>query len=273
MERPENLLNVAVEAARAGATHLLEGYGRTVEVNLKGAIDLVTKYDLGSEKIVRGVIARSYPGHSVLAEETGFSGNNSPYRWYVDPLDGTTNFTRSHPFFSVSVGCCLLVPGRPPRPLAAAIVAPVLRETFWAFEGGGAFRSQELPGRGVVEEKMRVTDISNPGEALINTGFPYDVANRPEEILGPLGRVLPRVRAVRRAGSASLDLAYLAAGRADGYWEYGIKPWDVAAGCLLVSEAGGVLSDVFGQPFILERSESLLATGKSLHLPLVAILK
>ncbi|MDR0356595.1 MAG: inositol monophosphatase [Deltaproteobacteria bacterium] len=272
MERPENLLSVALEAAAAGSSYLLEGYGRTLEVRFKGAIDLVTQYDVGSENIVRKIISRSFPGHSILAEEGGMSGQQSAYRWYIDPLDGTTNFTRSHPFFAVSIACCLIVPGRPPRPLAGVVEAPVLRESFWAYEGGGAHHSQEIRGRGEIEERMKTTETCDPAEALINTGFPYDIANRPEQILSSMSRILPKVRAVRRAGAASLDLAYVACGRADGYWEYGIKPWDVAAGCLLISEAGGLFSELNGAPYILEKSETMLAGNRFIHGRLLSLL-
>ncbi|MDR1049525.1 MAG: inositol monophosphatase [Deltaproteobacteria bacterium] len=271
MERPETLLEVALEAAAAGARYLLEGYGRPLEVSLKGAIDLVTQHNLGSEKIIRKIITRKFPGHSILAEEGGLSGQPSPYRWYVDPLDGTTNYTRSHPFFAVSVACCLMVPGRPPRPLAGVVMAPVLREAYWAVEGGGARRSQDVPGRGEIEERVKVSETGDPGDAFINTGCPYDVRSRPGEIVDPLARMLPSVRALRRAGCSSLDLAYVAAGRADGYWEHGVKPWDVAAGCLLVAEAGGKLSDVSGNPYVLESSDNLLAANPSLHGPLLSI--
>jgi myo-inositol-1(or 4)-monophosphatase len=123
-----------------------------------------------------------------------------------------------------------------------------------------------------VEEKLKVTTTCEPKDALINTGFPYNVAARPGEILGPLGRMLPAVRAVRNAGAASLDLAYVAAGRADGYWEYGLYAWDVAAGLLLVTEAGGVVSDITGAPYVLEKSDSILAVNRSLQKPIMDIL-
>jgi myo-inositol-1(or 4)-monophosphatase len=123
-----------------------------------------------------------------------------------------------------------------------------------------------------VEERIKVTDTGELKDAMINTGFPYDVAARPEEIISPLAKVLPRVRAVRRAGAASLDLAYLAAGRADGFWEYGLKPWDVAAGMLLISEAGGMVTDINGELFVLEKSDSMVAASKPLHGPLLRLL-
>jgi myo-inositol-1(or 4)-monophosphatase len=272
MERPDDLLNVAFEAARAGAVHLLEGYGRVLEVNLKGAIDLVTQYDLDSERLIRKEITRNFPAHSILAEESGLTPASSPYRWYIDPLDGTTNYTRSHPFFAVSVACALLVPGRPPKPLAGVIVAPVLRETYWAHEGGGAFRSQDVEGRGTIEQKIQVTNVTDSKEAFICTGFPYDVASRTGEIVAPLSRILPKIRALRRAGAAALDMAYVAAGRADGYFEFGPKAWDLAAGIILVTEAGGTISDMTGAPYVLEHATSVIAAGRSFHPVLVSIL-
>jgi myo-inositol-1(or 4)-monophosphatase len=271
MERPEDLLEVAFEAARAGAKLLLEGYGRILEVNLKGAIDVVTQYDFDSEQLIRKIILRNFPSHSILAEEGGLTKTNSPYRWYVDPLDGTTNYTRSHPFFGVSVACGLIVPGRPPRILAGVILAPVLRETYWAYEGGGAYRSQELSGRGLIEEKIKVSNVSNLMESFICTGFPYDVATRLEQIVEPIKKFLSRIRALRRAGSAALDMAYVAAGRADGYFEYGPKAWDLAAGSLIVTEAGGVVSDITGEPLVLEHQSGVIAGTPPIHKELIKI--
>jgi myo-inositol-1(or 4)-monophosphatase len=165
MESPKNLLQVALEAANASGRYLAEGFGRAVDVKFKGDIDLVTQYDLGSEEIIRKILNRNYPGHSILGEEGGLQPSKSAYRWYIDPLDGTTNFSRNHAFFAVSIACCLMIPGRPPRPLAAVVEAPVLRETYWAYEGGGAWLSQDIPGRGPIEDRVKSTQVTNPLQA------------------------------------------------------------------------------------------------------------
>ncbi|MDR2368835.1 MAG: inositol monophosphatase [Deltaproteobacteria bacterium] len=273
LERPEDLLEVAFEAARAGATHLLEGYGRVYDVKLKGTLELVAEYFAGTEGIIRKTINRHFPGHSILAEGGGLQEAKSPYRWYFDPLDGTTNFSRGHPFFAVSVACCLMIPGRSPKPLAAVTYAPVLRETFWASDGGGAKASQDIQGRGLIEDKIKASTGTNPLEALVCVGFPFEAEKRDEKVLKPINKTLPKVRDLRRAGAPTLDMAYVAAGRADGYFEYGPMPWDLAAGSLLVTEAGGVVTDMAGKPFVLERSESVCAASAKFHPVLMSLLK
>jgi myo-inositol-1(or 4)-monophosphatase len=264
MENPQNLLDVALEAARAGAAHLVEGYGRVLDVKQKGPNEVVTQYKIGVEEIIHKTINKYYLGHSFLAEEGGLKEAKSPYRWYIDPLDGTINYTRGHPFFAISVACCFIIPGRPPRPLAGALVAPVLRESYWAAEGGGAFRGQEIPGRGYVEEKLKVSNVSNSPEALVCTGIP-DFVKRTERVMAPIGKIMPKIKTLRRDGAAALDMAYVASGRADGYFEIGTKAWDLATGLLLVFEAGGKVTDMAGAPYELEKSESVLAANPLFH--------
>jgi myo-inositol-1(or 4)-monophosphatase len=266
------ILNTALEAAEEAADYLLKGYGGTMEVSLKGIVNPVTDRDYGAEKIIGEIISKSFHDHQILAEEGGLSGPRSRFRWYVDPIDGTANYARGHPFFAVSLCCALLEPNLAPRPLVAVIRAPVLRELFWAVEGGGAFYKQELSDR-VMEGRMKVSKVDKVLEALVNTGFPYDLHERLGEILGPLGRVVGRAMALRRAGAASLDMAYVALGRADCYYEFGIKPWDVAAGLLLVSEAGGVSDDLEGGLYNLDRSQSIIAGNKELCQRLTQILQ
>ncbi|MDR2387413.1 MAG: inositol monophosphatase [Deltaproteobacteria bacterium] len=272
MESVQDLLNVAIEAARAGAAHIVEGYGRVLDVKQKGPNEFVTQYKIDAEEIIRKIIKKSFSGHSFLAEEGGLQEANSPYRWYIDPLDGTINYTRSHPFFAVSVACCAIIPGRAPKPLAGVLVAPVLRESYWAYEGGGAFRGQEIPGRGYIEEKIKVSNVSNATEALVCTGIP-DYIKRTEPIMAPIRKIMPKIKTLRRDGAAALDMAYVASGRADGYFEIGTKAWDLAAGLLLVAEAGGTITDLAGEPYVLEKSDSVLTANPLFHPTLVKILK
>lgn len=259
-------LKVALSAAEAGAGVLMGGYGRHPEARLKDRISLVTEYDLRSEAVVRKIIGRAYPEHLVVGEEEGESGSvRSGYKWYIDPLDGTTNFVHGHPFFAVSIGLWGQDGQGREGPLVGVILAPALGELYWGRAGGGGYRRQTIPGRGLVETRLRVTDTANLGEAVLNTGFPYDIYERGGEILHPFGRLVMAARAVRRAGSAALDMAYVAAGLADAFWETGLKAWDVAAGLLLLKEAGGLATDYQGRPYVPELSRDILGSNGRLH--------
>jgi myo-inositol-1(or 4)-monophosphatase len=250
---PRVLLDAAVEMARAAGVVLREGYGRAHKPELKGRIDLVTEYDRRSERLLLGEIARRFPGHAVLAEESGASAPGeraAPVRWLVDPLDGTTNFAHNYPFFCVSVAA--EVEGV----LAVGVVYdPVREELFAAAAGEGA----TLNG-----EPIRVSDIERVEDALLVTGFPYDVREHPERSLPLFEAFLMRAQGIRRDGSAALNLCYLAAGRFDGFWEGHLSPWDMAAGVLIVREAGGRVTDYAGEPFRLDRRQ-ILASNSRLH--------
>lgn len=262
----EQALKVALAAAEAGANILMEGYGQRPEIRYKGSIDLVTEYDVRSEEVVRKIISSSYPDHLLIGEEEGGSGyRQAPYKWHIDPLDGTTNFAHGHPFFAVSIGLMGPGPEGGEVPLVGVVLAPALGELYWGYAGGGAYRRQNIPRRGLVERRLLVSDTQSLRAALLNTGFPYDIYERGGEILHPFGRLVMAARAVRRAGAAALDMAYVAAGLADGFWESGLKSWDVAAGLLLVSEAGGQVSDYQGQPYRLGQSLNILGTNGFLH--------
>ena len=262
----EQALQVALSAAEAGAKELMAGYGHRPRIRYKGAIDLVTEYDLRSEEVIRRIISTAYPDHLLVGEEEGNTGfRQADYKWYIDPLDGTTNFAHGHPFFAVSIG--LFGPdqeGRE-RPLVGVINAPALGELYWGCYGGGAFRRQAIPERGLVERPLAVTTTEKLRNAFLNTGFPYDIYERGGEILHPFGRLVMAARTVRRAGSAALDIAYVAAGLADAFWETGLKPWDVAAGLVLLGEAGGQVSDYQGEPYALGLSRDILGSNGLLH--------
>ncbi len=273
MINKEQALKVALAAAEAGAEELMAGYGHKPRIRYKGVTDLVTEYDLRSEEVVRKIISQSYPDHLLVGEEEGNTGfRQSAYKWYIDPLDGTTNFAHGHPFFAVSIG--LLGPDKEGRevPLVGVINAPALGELYWGSAGGGAVRRLSIPGRGLVERPLAVSSTEKLRGAFLNTGFPYDIFERGGEILHPFGRLVMAARTVRRAGSAALDIAYVAAGLADAFWETGLKAWDVAAGLLLLSEAGGRFTDYQGNPYLPGQSRDILGSNGFLHDKLIEYL-
>ncbi len=261
---PRALEAAAAEMARAAGAILRDGYGRAHRPERKGAIDLVTEYDRRSERLLLAEIARRFPGHAVLAEESGAHAapaGGAPaagaVRWIVDPLDGTTNFSHNYPFFGVSIAA--EVDGR----LAAGVVYdPVRDELFAAAAGHGA----TLNGAPIA-----VSAIARVEDALIVTGFPYDVREHPERSVPLFQAFLVRAQGVRRDGSAALNLCYLACGRFDGFWEGHLSPWDMAAGSLVVREAGGLVTAYDGGPFRLEGRE-ILATNGRIHDEMGAIL-
>lgn len=259
------LLDAALEAARAGAEILGGGYGKVMTIARKGPDNPVTKFDLAAERAVQRVLRRRYPSHAILAEEEGDVGAvASSYRWYVDPLDGTVNFTRARPDFCVSVACALIAPPDPPKVLAGVVLAPVLRELWWAKLGGGAGLDQELPNRRI-RRKLVIGDQGGQTGALVVAGFPYGYQDDSKVVLESFGRAARAAGAIRQSGSAALDLCAVASGRADAYFELGLKPWDVAAGMLLVAEAGGKVTDWSGRKYALERSRTLLAAASKFH--------
>jgi myo-inositol-1(or 4)-monophosphatase len=241
-------LATAERIAREAATVLREGYGQAQEVNYKGAVNLVTEWDRRSEELIVGSIRAAYPGHAILAEEGGRTHGTGDYLWIVDPLDGTTNFAHGLPVFAVSIA--LTQGGRP----VVGVVADALRQEVFAAEAGGGAM---LNGRPV-----RVSTTEALGASLLATGLPYDVRTNPDNNLDHFVNFAVRSRAVRRIGSAALDLAWTASGRFDGYWEYRLFPWDVAAGALLVAEAGGQVTDALGGPDFLSGASILASNGR-----------
>jgi len=241
----------AIEAVvRAGET-MMSRLGGDMRVDKKGIIDLVTEVDLAIERMFRELISERFPDHGVLAEELG-GGRNVPRGpcWVFDPIDGTTNYAHGLPIFCASLA--LEIDGVAE---VAAVYDPTRNELFTAEREGGAF----LNGR-----PIRVSAASDLVNAMLVTGFPYDVHDRVEEIVGLFGAFVGRARAVRRLGSAAIDLCYVAAGRLDGFWESDLKPWDMAGGALIVAEAGGCVTDMAGAPF-RSRAGHVLATNGLLH--------
>jgi len=247
------LLASAEEAARLGGEVLRDAFGDARTISYKGGIDLVTDADRASEAAVLGFLRSRHPGHAVLAEESGASGAGG-YRWLVDPLDGTTNYAHRLPHFCVSVA----VEG-PEGLLAGAVYDPLRDELFLASRGRGATCN------GVA---LRASDANELKRSLLCTGFPYNVHDHPEGPMGLLQRFIRKAQGIRRMGSAALEMAYVAAGRFDGYFEFGLKPWDIGAGALLVQEAGGLCRRIDGAPLDLAVGD-VVACAPGLEGPLV----
>ena len=228
-----DLLEACAEAARRGGAVLRERWGQQRTLEYKGGIDLVTDADRASEEALLGFLRDRFPASAILAEESGASGAaTAPLRFFVDPLDGTTNYAHGVPHFSVVVAV------EDGRGLAAgATYDPLRGELFLAGRGLGA----KLGGT-----PIRVSGTDSLERALLCTGFPYDVHERPQLPVALFATLLTRARAIRRFGSAALDLAWVACGRFDGFWEMKLKPWDVASGILMVREAGGMVADFGG---------------------------
>lgn len=244
------LLTFAIETAHQAGTLLRDQFDTGLAARYKDEIDLVTQADLDSEALILEAIQRTFPGHAVLAEESGTHGERSAPLWIVDPLDGTTNFAHGFPHFCVSIAlhqenACTL----------GVIYDPLREETFWATAGQGAYLN---------DRPLRVTPVDRLVRSVIATGFSYGRAMVVHNNIAEFTRVMRRVQGIRRAGSAALDVAYVAAGRLDGYWEYYMQPWDIAAGALMVCEAGGLVTELDGGPWT-PWSESTLAAGPALH--------
>lgn len=247
---------LAIMAVLAAGEVLRQGFGKVERVRLKGEVDLVTEVDERAEATIVQLIRGRFPDHRILAEEGSAGGSNPRFRWLIDPLDGTTNYAHGLPFF------CTTIAFEQDGELQLGLTYDPLRdELFLAQRGRGA----ELNGRRLV---VSTTDVLLHG--VVATGFPYDRTHLPRalEQFASLSRAS---RAVRRLGSAALDAAYVAAGRLESYWEAIVNPWDVAAGWLLVVEAGGRVSDLAGEPFGLERGQ-ILASNGLLHDAMIAAL-
>ncbi len=243
-----DILTIAVEAVRAAGRIQRDRYRTLLTVRHKGAVDLVTDVDLRCEEAIREVLARRAPGTAVLGEEAGATGSGSG-RWIVDPLDGTTNYAHRFPVFCASVAW-----EEGGRVQAGAIYDPLRDELFTGLRGCGA----RLNG-----EPVRVSATGELDRALLATGFPYDRRTHPRNYRA-FCYLTHLTQGVRRGGSAALDLAYVACGRLDGFWEPGLKPWDLAAGCLLVEEAGGAVTRYDGGPFTPYDAD-VVATNGLLH--------
>lgn len=244
------MLNFAVQVARDAGNLLVQRLG-AAQVTNKGDIDLVTEADIAAEELIIDRIRSHYPLHGILAEESGeavFEGSQrSDWKWIIDPLDGTTNYTHGYPCFCVSLGV------EHAGELEIGVVYDPMRNEMFAAERGH--------GATLNERKIRVSSVEELGRAMMCTGFPYDVRTRPDFARDFTNFTL-HAQAVRRDGSAALDLAYVACGRFDGFWEDGLNPWDIAAGALLITEAGGRITNFDNEPLDIYTKKVVASNGR-----------
>lgn len=252
------LASVARSVAEAGGEELMRHFGRLSSIENKGRLgDLVTNADLAAEQIVLAALREKTPDLAVLAEESGAAGEQDGLRWCVDPLDGTTNFAHGYPFFATSIGLTYNH-----QPILGAVAIPFLNETYWGAPGLGAFCN---------DTSIQVSSCRELEDSLLVTGFAYDRHTRLDNNYAEFCWFTHRTHGVRRGGAAAVDLAFVAAGRQDGYWERGLAPWDLAAGVALVELAGGRISGYRNEPFEL-RSGRVVAAGKALHPAMIEVL-
>jgi len=243
------LLNTAIKAARKAGTVIMRHADHVdrLSIETKGRNDFVSEVDRLAEAEIIQTIRNAYPDHAILAEESGEQAG-SQYKWIIDPLDGTTNFLHGYPQYAVSIAV-----SNEGKLDQAVVFDPLRNEMFIASRGKGA----QLNDR-----KIRVSKTVTMEAALLGTGFPFKEFDRLDLWIETFRELLPMTSGVRRAGSAALDLAHLASGRLDGFWEYGLKPWDMAAGCLLIQEAGGIVTDIDGADSYLESGNIVAGTVK-----------
>ena len=243
------MLNIAVRAARAAGDSIVREMDRACDISIesKGKNDFVTEVDKNAEEIIINTIKNAYPNHAFLAEETGLSGEGD-FLWIIDPLDGTTNFLHGFPHFAVSIA--LQHKGVLDQ---AVIYDPLKQELFTASKGTGALLNNK---------KIRVTSKKSLDGALLGTGFPYNNEEAVTHFIKSFKAFFPNIAGVRRAGVASLDLAYVACGRLDGFWEFALKPWDIAAGALIVQEAGGINVELMGEIDFMKTGNIISANPK-----------
>lgn len=254
------MLQLAMEAALEAGRFLKMSVGKIKQIERKQGqeTNLVTEIDKKSEEIIISKIKRRFPHHDFLAEESGSHQKKSEYRWVIDPLDGTTNFTHGLPIFSVSIAL-----EKNNELMLGVIYDPTLDEMFTAEKGKGAL---------VNNKRLKVSTTSKLIESLLVTGFPYTIKSNPDNAIQHFTNFLMASQAVRRLGSAALDLCYVAAGRFDGFWEVSLNPWDMAAGVLIAEEAGGRFTDFRGFPTTIYNKELLVSNG-ILHEQMIEVLK
>lgn len=269
----DEALIAAMNAARVGAAELLAGYEESLLLRYNGPSPAETDYERKAELSIRKIISDAFPEHPIYTKgsEPPSEEQKGPW-WYVDSLDGAFNYLRNSPFFSLSIGFFGHDAKGILRPMIGVILAPVLMEMFWATYGGGAFHCQQVPGIGLTEGPIYVSDAGITHRAVVKTGFRPDLEAERLKFKNQVRQMQDEVAAIGLECSASLTMAYVAAGRVEGYFESGLNPWSAAAGTLVVSEAGGKVSSQNGRPFQLEERGDILVSNRLLHDKFVEIL-
>ena len=262
----ERVKQIGIRSVYRAGKVIKDHVAQALTITKKGAIDLVTQADTTSEKVIIDTIREAFPDHAILAEERGPLQGTGDHLWIIDPLDGTTNFAHRLNLFAVSIAFATRG-----QIVMGWVLNPMNGELFQACKGQGAWLN---------DQPIQVSETSGMIDSLLVTGFPYDIQEHTRDIIPRFSRCLASAQGVRRLGSAALDLCYVACGRFDGYWEENLKPWDVAAGCLIVQEAHGRISDYHGrkyQPAIdpspQKRRDTLLATNGKIHAEMMACLQ
>lgn len=253
----DQAFQLALEAVLEAGKVLKKGFRQKKTYQKKGTIDLVTEWDFKSQGTVISRLKSQFPDADYLVEESGIERRSSPYCWVLDPLDGTTNFVHGLPFYCISLALMVNKVA-----LLGIVHNPEFKETYWALKGKGAF----LNGR-----PIRVSSFPSVSQSLLTTGFPYNIKKTHRQILKRFQQVTTRAQGVRRPGSAALDLCWVANGAVDGFWEQYLKPWDTAAGVVLVEEAGGKVSDFAGHSYHIEKKQ-ILATNGKIHQEMIGLL-
>lgn len=255
----KNYFEIAVETALKAGKYLKKRFTYPKHIGYKGEIDLVTDSDIGSEQLIINSLKKAFPKHKILAEESSglYKPSKKGYRWLIDPLDGTTNFAHGYPVFSVSIA--LEYNG---KIILGVVYNPLLNELFTAQLGKGAYLNSN---------KIHISKTESLSESLLATGFPYDIRHDSKTNLKYFVAFQLKSQNIRRAGSAALDLCYTACGRFDGFWELKLKPWDTAAGYLILKEAGGKITDFCGERYNIYKKE-ILATNGLIHLQMLKVL-
>lgn len=251
-------VKTAIEAARAAGLIQKRGWGKKHSIGFKGEINLVTEVDKACEKKIIQILAKKFPDHDILTEESGAFDRPSEFKWIIDPLDGTTNYAHGYPCFCVSIGL-----EYQKKVIAGVVYDPVLEQLFVGIEGRGA----TLNGR-----KIRVSKTPSLHRSLLATGFGYDLRTKEDNNLDHFRNFLMNSQAVRRDGTAAIDICYVACGRFDGFWEMDLWPWDTSAATLILTEAGGGLSRFDGSPYSIYDKE-IITSNALIHKEMVEVLK
>lgn len=254
----DKIIQAAREAALKAGRMLRENIGKSIEISYKGTVDLVTNFDTQAQRMIFDHLSSCFPDHDYLAEEGLSQNKGAEFRWIIDPLDGTTNYAHHFPVFTVSIAL-----EREGEVVLGLIYDPMREEMFSAVKGKGSF----LNGEGI-----RVSAVDDLNRSLLATGFPYDIRASKVNNITHFNNFLTRVQGIRCCGSAAMDLCYVASGRFDGFWELKLSPWDMAAGALIVQEAGGLISDFQNGEFTIYGAE-ILASNGLIHQQIVEVLQ